>query len=470
MIATDAAGRISFVNPEAESLTGWKAAEAMNEPITRVFRVVNEQTAQALEEPVACVLRDGQAVALANHAALVTRDGRTVPVEDSAAPILNAAGHVIGAVLVFHDVTDKRRADEALSANEQRLRWALRGSGGGAWEWDVRRNQVWWSPEMFELWGVEPGTRMQSDNSLALVHEQDREGLRRTIKESMRRCSEFRCEFRIRHAARGERWMAAYGGPMCDESGRATRLLGITLDITDRRLVQVALERSNQELEQFAYVASHDLQEPLRAVVGFLQLIQNRYGDQIDEKGRHYIERSVKAGHRMQILIRELLTLSRVHTKGAAFEERDLNRIVRDSLENLQSIIQEKHAAVTCAVLPSLAIDANQIQRLFQNLIMNALRYNESLQPVIEIGFIERDRDIHFYIKDNGIGIAPQFHQRIFVVFQRLHTDREYPGTGLGLALCKKIVERHGGTIWVESQPLKGSTFYFALPKQRKIS
>lgn len=224
------------------------------------------------------------------------------------------------------------------------------------------------------------------------------------------------------------------------------------------------MKRSNRELEQFAYVASHDLQEPLRAVVGFLQLLQSRYGDQIDEKGRHYIERSVNAGHRMQTLIRQLLTLSRVNTDGAAFAATDLNGIVTDVLDNLQSIIQEKNAAITCARLPTLAVDASQIQSLFQNLVMNAVRYNQDPRPRIEIGYRESEHLGHFFVKDNGIGISPQFHQRIFVVFQRLHTDREYPGTGLGLALCKKIVERHGGEIWVESQPQEGSTFHFTLP------
>ncbi len=340
VIATDGAGRISFVNPVAESLTGWKVEEAMGRPMTDVFRIINEQTGEPLEEPVARVLREGRAVALANHAALVTKDSRTVPVEDSAAPILDAAGQVIGAVLVFHDVTDKRRSQEAL-------------------------------------------------------------------------------------------------------------------------------ERSNRELEQFAYVASHDLQEPLRAVVGFLQLLQSRYEDQIDEKGRHYIERSVKAGQRMQTLIRQLLTLSRVNTKGATFASADLNQIVKDVLDNLQSIIREKNTNIACAHLPTLTIDASQIQSLFQNLIMNAVRYNESSQPIVEIGCRALDSAYQFSVKDNGIGIASQFYDRIFMVFQRLHTDREYPGTGLGLALCKKIVERHGGTIWVESQPQDGSTFHFTLPRGR---
>lgn len=240
-----------------------------------------------------------------------------------------------------------------------------------------------------------------------------------------------------------------------------------SIDLTDRKKAEEALKNSNKELEQFAYVASHDLQEPLRAIVGFLQLLQSRCGDQIDEKGQHYIERSVKAGHRMQTLIRELLTLSRVNTKGATFVATDFNGLVNDVLDNLQSIIQEKNANITCAKLPNLTVDGAQIQSLFQNLILNAVRYNESLKPCIEVSCRERDHVCHFFVKDNGIGISPQFHQRIFMVFQRLHTDREYPGTGLGLALCKKIVERHGGRIWVESQPQEGSTFHFTLPRSK---
>jgi PAS domain S-box-containing protein len=365
------------------------------------------------------------------------------------------------------DFTERKKAEEALVASEHRLRWALQGSGGGAWDWDLTSGEVWWSQEMYELWGVVPGTQMNLHNSLALLHEQDRGRLRKAVEESISRQTDFRCEFRIHHAKHGERWMASHGRLVHEESGLSDRLLGITLDITDRKLAQEALQRSNRELEQFAYVASHDLQEPLRAVVGFLQLIQSRYGDQIDEKGRHFIDRSVKAGYRMQRLIRELLTLSGINTKGAAFAPTDLNRIVKDVLENLQTIILEKNIDITCAALPNLTIDASQIQSLFQNLIMNAVKYNENPKPIIDIGCRERDSVYHFFVKDNGIGISPEFHQRIFMLFQRLHAESEYPGTGLGLALCKKIIERHGGKIWVESQLNLGSTFNFTLPKKR---
>ena len=227
------------------------------------------------------------------------------------------------------------------------------------------------------------------------------------------------------------------------------------------------LERSNDELAQFAYVASHDLQEPLRAIVGFLQLLESRYAGQLDEKGRQYIKRSVNAGHRMQSLIQDLLTLSRVNTKGRPFESTDLNGVVTEVLNRLEKQIQEKAATVTTESLPNVMADPKQIHTLFQNLISNALKYNEHPEPAISIGCREQENDYCFFIKDNGIGIEPKFYERIFIVFQRLHGRQEYHGTGVGLTLCKKIVERHGGSISVESEKGQGSTFFFTLPKKR---
>jgi PAS domain S-box-containing protein len=262
-------------------------------------------------------------------------------------------------------------------------------------------------------------------------------------------------------------WVAWTNKAVLDEDGSVREILAIGNDITDLKEAEAALRRSNRELEQFTYIASHDLQEPLRSVVGFLQLLQRRHADTIDEKGRHYIERSIRAGHRMQALIRDLQTLSRVNTKGKVLIPTDLNRVLDKVLVNLGAFLREKNAVVASAALPVLAVDAVQIQSLFRNLIMNAVRYNESPAPCVEIDVREEPEKYQFSVKDNGIGIAPRFHARIFIVFQRLHTEREYPGTGLGLALCQRIVERHGGTIWVESQPPQGSIFYFTLPRTR---
>jgi len=242
----------------------------------------------------------------------------------------------------------------------------------------------------------------------------------------------------------------------------------ILRDITSRKRAAENLERSNKELEQFAYAVSHDLQEPLRSVVGFLQLLQLRYSDRIDEKGQQFIDRAVAASHRMQTLIRELLSLSRVTTRPGTFLPTDLRYLVETVLENLESTLREKHAhVVVCADLPSLTVDPSLIESLFQNLIINGIKYNDSFRPRIEINCRPCENGYEFTVKDNGIGVPPRFHERIFMVFQRLHTTEEYQGTGLGLALCRKIVERHNGRLWVESQPGEGSTFHFFLPTTR---
>jgi signal transduction histidine kinase len=228
------------------------------------------------------------------------------------------------------------------------------------------------------------------------------------------------------------------------------------------------LRQADEALEQFTYAASHDLQAPLRSVIGFLQLLQTRCDDRLDEEGRHFIQRCVSAGYRMQAMIEGLLTLSRVNTHASRFALTDLNRILQNVLKALPPILLERNPDMICAVLPNLSVDGGQIHSLFQHLITNALTYNNSRVPRVEIGCQEQADAFGFYVKDNGIGIRSQFHQRIFTVFQRLHTDREYSGIGLGLALCKRIVERHGGSLWVESPPEKGSTFHFSLPKQTR--
>ena len=227
------------------------------------------------------------------------------------------------------------------------------------------------------------------------------------------------------------------------------------------------LVRSNQELEQFAYVASHDLQEPLRAVTGYLSLLERRLGAQLDDDARHQIDGAVRGAARMHSLITDLLALSRIGTRGQTFKTADLNALFRQSLEGLRASIDETGAKITRDPLPTLPVDANQMVQLVQNLVGNAIKFRGKLVPEIHVGAEEQADRWLFSVRDNGIGIEPQYFERIFLIFQRLHTRSLYPGTGIGLAVCKKIVERHGGTIWVESQPGRGSTFYFTIRKEK---
>lgn len=231
------------------------------------------------------------------------------------------------------------------------------------------------------------------------------------------------------------------------------------------RKVTRELRRSNQELENFAYIASHDLQEPLRGITGFLTLLQRRYAGRLDEKADEYIRYAVDGSARMSQLINDLLTYSRVGRKELTARHTDMNHVVENALINLRTAVEESGARITCDELPTISGDQLQLTQLLQNLIGNAIKFRTPERTCL-IHIAARKVDDHsweFSVMDNGIGIEPEYYDRIFVIFRRLHSTKKYAGTGIGLALCKRIVERHGGRIWVESNPGEGSTFRFVL-------
>jgi len=253
-----------------------------------------------------------------------------------------------------------------------------------------------------------------------------------------------------------------------DELEQRVKERTFELVITNEQLHQKTedLIRSNKELEQFAYVASHDLQEPLRMVTCYVQLLAQRYKDKLDQDGNEFIDFAADGATRMYQLINDLLAYSRVGTRGNPFELVDCEEVFHKSVNNLKVAVEESGAEVTHDPLPKTVADFSQLEQLFQNLIGNGIKFHGEESPRVHIS-ARPDGDYWvFSVRDNGIGIAPEYKERIFVIFQRLHGEDKYPGTGIGLAICKKIVERHGGRIWVESEPEKGATFYFTLPKE----
>ncbi|NTU43621.1 MAG: PAS domain S-box protein [Nitrospirales bacterium] len=282
--------------------------------------------------------------------------------------------------------------------------------------------------------------------------------------------------------------------PIRDAAGVIAGASIIARDITERKVMEekirkymTSLERSNKELEQFAYVASHDLQEPLRRIISFTDLLAQKYSGQLDEKADTYIRFIVSGAMRMSTLINDLLTYSRVTTKGKELSPTDMTEVISMVMKDMSLSIEESGASITVDMLPTVMADDAQIGQVFQNLISNAIKFRGHASPVIHVSAIpipefltkgqqvppeirqhlqEAGRGWVFSLRDNGIGIEPQYSHQIFEIFQRLHTQEEYPGTGIGLAVCKKVVERHGGKIWVESEKGKGTTFSFSLPEK----
>ena len=248
------------------------------------------------------------------------------------------------------------------------------------------------------------------------------------------------------------------------DTDEGTFVLATVVDIGPRKQAEEELRRSNEELERFAYVASHDLQEPLRTVASYVQLLSRRYRDRLDGDAMDFIDFAVGGVRRMQHLIEDLLAFSRVGTRGAPLVPTGLPAVLRATLDTLHAALEESGAEVTADEMPTVVADAGQVAQLLTNLIGNALKFRGAEPPRVHVGAERIDRMWSISVRDNGIGIAPEYFDRIFVIFQRLHSREEYAGTGVGLAICKKIVERHGGRIWVESTLGQGARFTFTLP------
>jgi len=305
--------------------------------------------------------------------------------------------------------------------------------------------------------------------SLRIVLPEDRSAVRENAVKMLRGERSLGYEFRIVTKRAVVKWVMETVAPVSYQGGRAT--LGNLVDITERKQaeeeskrVMEQIKRSNAELEQFAYVVSHDLQEPLRMVASYTQLLARRYRDKLDADANDFIAYAVDGAERMRVLLNDMLDYSRVGTRGKPFKLTYCEGVLHQAITNLKVAIEESGALVTHDYLPTLIADEVQLMQLFQNLIGNAIKFRSQKPPRIHVSAETRSNTWLFSVRDNGIGIDPQHAQRIFEMFKRLHTREEYPGTGMGLAICKKIVERHGGHIWVHSQPGQGSTVYFTIP------
>ena len=517
---------------------------------------------------------------------LLFDDGRIVKLLFGAVPLFDNQGKVRGSIASGMDITNYKLIEESLRESEERLRLAQTLGNIGVWDWNVSTDELNFTPELEQLYGLTPGTIKTYQDWRHLTHPDDIEKIEAERDDKIAKNEPFDLEFRIFHNSGNIRWLSTQGGGIYDNNGNVTRVLGINTDITqrkkaeeslkeseeryhslfdnnhaimllinpdngdiidanpaathfygynydellkmnikdinvlseeeiddkmqksissqqnhflfkhqlanreirdvdvysgtivlggkkllysiihdvtDRVIAQNKLKESNEELERFAYVSSHDLQEPLRMVTSFTQLLERRYKGRLDDDADDYIGFIVDGAKRMKLLIDDLLTLSRLNTRPRENEFVNLETALNTVLLNLQVSIEENNVQITHDPLPIIYGDLSRKVQVFQNLISNAIKFNDKKITKIHISAKKEENEWIFSVSDNGIGMEPKHLEKIFIIFQRLHTIEEYNGTGIGLAITQKIINQQGGRIWAESELGKGTTFYFTI-------
>jgi signal transduction histidine kinase len=351
---------------------------------------------------------------------------------------------------------------------------AAKAASTGVWDFDVKNNVNTWDETTFRIYGIEPGYFEKSyDGWVKLLDPDDAERAIRVFKESLAGSGDYQDIFTIIRGDGEKRYIKSFSKIKRDRSGNPIRTVGLNIDITEQRITEENLQKlnekllqSNQELEHFAYVASHDLQEPLRMISSFSQLLEKKYSEKLDQEAHEFIAFIVGGAAHMQHLISDLLDYSRVTRLPGEYKPVDMNCVIKRVLDNLQVKIESCNVVIKTSEMPVITGDEIRLVRLFQNLIDNAIKFSNTAEhPTIEVECKPGFNSWKFAVKDNGIGLDMKNKEKIFEIFQRLNPRDKYPGTGIGLAICRKIVEQHGGQIWVESEPDKGTTFLFTVKK-----
>jgi PAS domain S-box-containing protein len=355
------------------------------------------------------------------------------------------------------------RVREAERIQDQ-LELALTSANVGLWDWNPRTDEVFFSNTVKTQLGYPCDAPWDHfDDWYLRLHPDDRDVAKRRVLDYFSDREEYKSTFRMRCADGSYRWMLSQGKAEFDANDSPTRMTGVLVDITERKDHEEELQKLNAELEHFASVASHDLKTPLRGIAGFARFLKEDYHGKLDDQADEYIQRIVDAVKRMQVLIDDLLEYTRIASKNSAFEVTSLEEVLEDAISLLDADVRDSQAEVTWDELPTLPADRAQLSRLFQNLLANAIKYCDGRPPRVHVAAEQHLDHWTVSLRDNGIGIRQEFHEKVFEIFRRLHNQRDYSGTGIGLAACRRIVTRHGGRIWVESKEGNGSTFYFTV-------
>jgi PAS domain S-box-containing protein len=472
VIATDVAGRVTRMNPTAERLCGWPLADAAGRPLAEVFRIVNANTREAVTDPVQLVMAKCQVVGLANHTLLLARDGQEYQIADSAAPIRNAAGEIVGVVLVFSDVTEKYRAEEKLRESEDRYRLLVKNLSSGVVVHAPDTAILFSNPMASTLLGlsrdqmqgkeaIDPTWCFLDENGAPLpLEEYPVNRVRSSGEPSASQVVGIRRPDRT-----GPVWVQCDSYPVTGAEGEIRQIVVTFTDISERKRIEDNLRAKTAEIEQFIYTVSHDLRSPLVTVKTFMGYVEKDLAEGNREQLAQDIVYIHGAADKMKLLLDELLEFSRIGRIEAAPVDVSLRELLDEVLGALAGTITERSVDFR---LPDpglmLRADLSRLRQLWQNLIENAIKYSrDDVRPLIEIGWRQVNSETVFFVQDNGIGVDPCYQSKIFGIFEKL--EPRSPGAGLGLTMVQRIVERYGGRIWVESGGVgQGSCFRFTLP------
>jgi PAS domain S-box-containing protein len=474
IVALDEEGQVTLINKRGCEILGYEEDEIVGRSWFDTFLPsrIRSDVSDVFE-----TLMSGDVESVSRAEGLVlTKDGEERLILWQNAILRDDAGQITGTLSSGSDITERKRMERALRESEERYRLLAETARDMICVHDLEGNIQYLNQAGLDFIGRSEEEALTM-NVVDFIPSSDLPAMeKRAYRRLAGNGGRYLYEAEL-VGLRGQRVPVEISSSPIVRDGEITSILLVARDITERRQAQMRieryaqeLERSNQALEQFAYVASHDLREPLRVITGYLELLDKRHRDQLGAKADEYMEHILEATDRMRGMIRALLDLSRVNTDGRTLLTVDCENILKQALSNLQQTIEENNAEVTWESLPAVMGDAEQLVLVFQNLVSNAIKFRkESERPRVHVSAERGDEEEWiFSVEDNGIGIDPEQADRIFQIFQRLHTQEEYEGTGIGLALCKRIVERHGGRIWVASEVGHGSTFTFTLPARPK--
>jgi PAS domain S-box-containing protein len=459
IISKDFDGIVTSWNKGAEQLFGYLADEAIGQGIASLI-VPDDRKEE--ETNILARLQAGERI---DHFETVRRhkNGSLLDVSLTISPIRDAHGAITGASKIARDITYRKRSERALRQSEERFRQLAEVGPQIVWLSGPHGELEFVNRRWIEFSGLDYEATKDPVQIGPRLHPED--DVLGHWEKSVAAGTPFELEARLRGKDGQFRWFMMRSVPVKDEQGRVVRWFGTSTDIHHSKMLQLELATANRDLEQFAYSASHDLQEPVRSVKLHSEILCMRYSDKLDQRGLEFLHYVRSGASRMEMLIRDLLAYTQSTQSGSSLEPSDASTALQTAISNLAGAITESGAQIEFGPLPSVMVHPTQLQQLFQNLVGNAIKYHKpGVPPQVNI-FAERQNNHWlFSVADNGIGIQPEYKERIFGLFKRLHTSDQYSGTGIGLALCQRIVERHHGRIWVQSNPGKGSTFYFTLP------